>query len=449
MKRQMLIALVAASALANSMDAIAKEAMPAPREDYVRTALPPGIQVVDTELEGPLFANAEGRTLYWWPHQSQRNGFIGDEKNQSVCTNTVTRTSAGLMSPYPPGLVLPELEHRRSCAQEWPPVLATPDAKPVGKWTLIDRKDGARQWAYDGQAVYTFFLDQGPGDVLGGTRRREPKTQGGREPVGPPTNVPPGLSVVTTAKGRMLINDKGYSVYSSAQDGSNKSNCDLHCELSWKPVPAPAMAESKGEWTIVERGPSVKQWAFRGQPLYTYVRETGLYSQQGSDMPGWSNVYAQKAPEPPAPFTLQDTQSGVVVADANGKTVYVYTCMDDSTDQLPCDYPGAPSAYRIAICGGGDVDRCLKRWPYVEARPEDNGNSNTWSVIQIDPRTGNYAKAGQAGAIRVWAYRGRPVYTFADDAPGEIKGTHYGEWQGTRNGFNSLWVRDDFYRNDT
>jgi predicted lipoprotein with Yx(FWY)xxD motif len=33
------------------------------------------------------------------------------------------------------------------CAQNWPPLLASADAKPSGKWSVITRDDGAKQWA--------------------------------------------------------------------------------------------------------------------------------------------------------------------------------------------------------------------------------------------------------------------------------------------------------------
>ena len=49
-----------------------------------------------------------------------------------MCDDHVYRENSGLMSPYPPGLELPEADTRPSCVQIWPPVLAPSDAKPVG-----------------------------------------------------------------------------------------------------------------------------------------------------------------------------------------------------------------------------------------------------------------------------------------------------------------------------
>ena len=65
--------------------------------------------------------------------------------------------------------------------------------------------------------------------------------------------------------------------------------------------------------------------------------------------------------------------------------------------------------------------------------------------MSIDPRTGHKAAPEQAGAIRVWAYRDRPVYTFGGDAaPGDVNGAGTGEWRGQRNGLKAFWIRDDF-----
>jgi hypothetical protein len=36
--------------------------------------MPPGFQIVVNEIKGPVFATAEGRTLYIWPKRTLRNG---------------------------------------------------------------------------------------------------------------------------------------------------------------------------------------------------------------------------------------------------------------------------------------------------------------------------------------------------------------------------------------
>ena len=53
------------------------------------------------------------------------------------------------------------------CAKNWPPFAATADAKAEGDWTIIDRTDGTKMWAYGGKPLYTFAKDSKPGDVTG------------------------------------------------------------------------------------------------------------------------------------------------------------------------------------------------------------------------------------------------------------------------------------------
>ena len=53
------------------------------------------------------------------------------------------------------------------CAAAWPPLAAAADAKPEDEWTVVDRTDGTKMWAYDGHPLYTFAADKKPGDVTG------------------------------------------------------------------------------------------------------------------------------------------------------------------------------------------------------------------------------------------------------------------------------------------
>ena len=54
-----------------------------------------------------------------------------------------------------------------SCAKNWPPLVASPDARPVGKFTIVKRSDGTRQWAYKGKPLYLSKRDENPGEMMG------------------------------------------------------------------------------------------------------------------------------------------------------------------------------------------------------------------------------------------------------------------------------------------
>jgi len=418
-------------------------------EAYIHVPMPPGFRVVLTDLDGPVFADSSGKTLYDWPRRSLRNGPTGDNKDESECSSTKATVDSGLMSPYPAGLLAPDLDQRPSCTQAWPPARAAANAKPVDNWTIITRKDGIRQWAYAGYALYTSALDRQGGEVLGGSSRRS----GGdgpvvRKPVGPPPDVPPGFGVVSTALGRLLVANNGFSVYVSDHDDPGHSNCDALCAETWTPILAPDLSRPRGQWSIIQRVGGVRQWAFMRKPLYLYVEDhSEVHSLKGSDVPGWHNVYTQLTPSPPKGFTAQDTTSGQTLADSHGMTIYVYSCGDDTTDQLGCDYPSETQAYRLAMCGGGDPVRCRWTFPYVLAPKNVRGGSRAaWSAIDIDPMTGRFAQPNQPAALHVWAYRGRPVYTFAGDKrPGDINADGHGEFGGRREGYRAFWLRDDYY----
>src|SRR4051794_10056496 len=56
-------------------------------ETYRREPMPPAFHVEQSELDGPVFADAKGRTLYRWPLKDLRNGNAGEQKGKPSCDN--------------------------------------------------------------------------------------------------------------------------------------------------------------------------------------------------------------------------------------------------------------------------------------------------------------------------------------------------------------------------
>jgi predicted lipoprotein with Yx(FWY)xxD motif len=54
-----------------------------------------------------------------------------------------------------------------ACVTSWPAVLAAPTAQPSGKFTIVSRADGGKQWAYDGKPLYQSKSDVKAGDKTG------------------------------------------------------------------------------------------------------------------------------------------------------------------------------------------------------------------------------------------------------------------------------------------
>jgi predicted lipoprotein with Yx(FWY)xxD motif len=244
--------------------------------------------------------------------------------------------------------------------------------------------------------------------------------------------------------------DNHSALFTADQDGVNKSNCIGECLNDWKPVLASALAQSRGQFAVFERQPGIRQWSFRGKPLYTRAELAAApdVNDQG-DVPGWHDVYVRKVLPVPKEFTVQSTMTGLILADHQGKSIYVYSCQEDTQDQLACDYPAAVQDYRLAICGNGDPVRCQQQFPYVRAAKDAKSESHLWSVMWIDPMTGRRASDGKPGAISVWAFRERPVYTFAGDIePGDIGGHQFGESEGLHNGYVGFFIMNAFFGRD-
>ena len=81
---------------------------------------------------------------------------------------------------------------------------------------------------------------------------------------------PPG---VTEKEGAFVAPD-GRALYTFARDmAPGKSSCNAGCAAAWPPLVADAGATDDGAWTVITRDDGSKQWAYKGKPLYTYVKD--------------------------------------------------------------------------------------------------------------------------------------------------------------------------------
>jgi predicted lipoprotein with Yx(FWY)xxD motif len=93
------------------------------------------VKTADTDL-GEVWVTKDGMTVY---------GFTADMNGTSSCTD--------------------------ACAQNWPPVAVDSSTLPSGLddaiFTVITRPDGTYQLAAKNQPLYTFAMDESPGDTKG------------------------------------------------------------------------------------------------------------------------------------------------------------------------------------------------------------------------------------------------------------------------------------------
>ena len=109
----------------------------------------------NTPGQGKVLATSAGMTLY------KRDGYIlqsggGHSLRRGQPQRPAVGRDIGLNA-------LCDAE----CAKVWHPFLAPADAQPRGFWDVATRPDGARQWVYQGYALWTYDGDKKPGDMNG------------------------------------------------------------------------------------------------------------------------------------------------------------------------------------------------------------------------------------------------------------------------------------------
>lgn len=401
------LATTLATALATLLAASAWAATPLPA-----TPLPPEIRVGATDTSGWIYTDEKGFTLYV---------LRGDPLMKSNCNDERFVRAAGGESDIP--YYLPDADKRPTCVKFSPPLLASTKAKPLGDWGIFDRSDGKKQWAFQGRPVYRSSLDRRPGEVNGGGffTLLGGSATGSRVPIKADLmGFPPGVTTKVTAAGTILMAgiDKPLFVRDGVGVEKASAGCGGDCRLGWRPYPAPTLAAPQGDWSVVTVGRGANQWAYKGEPLFTYDRVV-LDPQVPLDaIPGWAPAVVIPLPEPPHGVTVQMTIEGPAYADAEGRTLYTFHCIDEVPDRLECDVQGTSQQTRISLCGG--LEQCRQWFRPLYAKKGDKAPNHTWTVVKIDEKTlGRMYDEKQKG-LYAWAHRGRPVYTFyLDKVPGD------------------------------
>lgn len=182
------------------------------------------------------------------------------------------------------------LKHSPKNVHAWTPIYAPGLAVPMGTFSIVTRKDGTKQWTYRGQGLYSFNGDYSTSDTNGVLAEKEAqvaliyrhfmpesveiKVFPGR---GPLMMTKAGLSVYTQSRQQLQYGGRetrdGYRYPYSAAKAVGTRGCVNDCTTTWQPVVAPANARAAGFWEVETRTDGKKQWAYKGSPLYTYVRD--------------------------------------------------------------------------------------------------------------------------------------------------------------------------------
>jgi len=94
----------------------------------------PALSLAQTPLEisNGVLTTGRGMTLYT---------FDKDAKGKSVCND--------------------------ACAKNWPPFMVPDGDNAKGAYSIVNRLDGKKQWAYKGKPLYRFAKDLKTGDMTG------------------------------------------------------------------------------------------------------------------------------------------------------------------------------------------------------------------------------------------------------------------------------------------
>ena len=93
-------------------------------------------------------------------------------------------------------------------------------------------------------------------------------------------------TVADTAKGKVWVDAKGMTLYTYDRDSSGKSACTGQCAQLWPPHFVSGDAKATGDWTIVSRSDGKKQWAYKGSPLYYWVKDAKAGDRTGDGVAG-------------------------------------------------------------------------------------------------------------------------------------------------------------------
>ncbi|MGN6579971.1 MAG: COG4315 family predicted lipoprotein [Bordetella sp.] len=96
------------------------------------------------------------------------------------------------------------------------------------------------------------------------------------------------LAAPGMASNGVLVGDKGMTLYTFDKDAANsgKSVCNGKCAAAWPPFMAPAGAKAEGAWTVITRDDGAKQWAYKGMPVYYWVKDKAAGDKTGDGVAG-------------------------------------------------------------------------------------------------------------------------------------------------------------------
>lgn len=86
--------------------------------------------------------------------------------------------------------------------------------------------------------------------------------------------------------GDILVAESGMTLYVFDKDSEGKSACNGPCAALWPPVAAAEGAKAAAPYSIMTRDGGAMQWAYKGKPLYTWVKDQKPGDRTGDGVNG-------------------------------------------------------------------------------------------------------------------------------------------------------------------
>lgn len=178
-----------------------------------------------------------------------------------------------------------------ACLNTWPALIASVGAVAVAPYSLVVRTSGESQWALNGKPLYFYAGDTKAGDANGDYFND----------IWHVARIPPVAVDNNSAKGKLFVahgniidaagaadlSRKDFTLYTFDNDPVGSTTCFNSCLTTWPALYAPADATAFGDFTVIARDSSTKQWAYKGKPLYFFVGDTAP-DQTTGEYPSWT-----------------------------------------------------------------------------------------------------------------------------------------------------------------
>ena len=88
-------------------------------------------------------------------------------------------------------------------------------------------------------------------------------------------DLPAGVGIGTTAKGKVLTDARGMTLYVFDGDKGGTSSCYGTCVETWPPLKVDKSVPPAGGFAVLTRKDGSNQLSYKGRPLYTWHKDNG------------------------------------------------------------------------------------------------------------------------------------------------------------------------------